>query len=251
MRPGVAPGCRARRVGVTRARVMRATALERCARDVVDANAALETLAASTSGRSRAVDDALDAVRRCARRLVECCASDDDDDDDEEDAREARYLRRRTTALERALREARARCATLEAEALEGRSAWTREAKRELERALEATKSAGSTREARRLRAVVDELRSEARGLEEELARAERESARLRRENALLIDATRAARKEFERRDRARDGSRVAVVTPRVRRETRTGDGPAPSPSRLPAFLGSPFGGVRSPRGAE
>ena len=240
---------------------MRATALERCARDVVDANAALETLAASTSGRSRAVDDALDAVRRCARRLVECCASDDDDDDDEEDAREARrddedarearYLRRRTTALERALREARARCATLEAEALEGRSAWTREAKRELERALEATKSAGSTREARRLRAVVDELRSEARGLEEELARAERESARLRRENALLIDATRAARKEFERRDRARDGSRVAVVTPRVRRETRTGDGPAPSPSRLPAFLGSPFGGVRSPRGAE
>ena len=241
---------------------MRATALERCARDVVDANAALETLAASTSGRSRAVDDALDAVRRCARRLVECCASDDDDDDDEEedarearrddeDAREARYLRRRTTALERALREARARCATLEAEALEGRSAWTREAKRELERALEATKSAGSTREARRLRAVVDELRSEARGLEEELARAERESARLRRENALLIDATRAARKEFERRDRARDGSRVAAVTPRVRRETRTGDGPAPSPSRLPAFLGSPFGGVRSPRGAE
>ena len=224
---------------------MRSTALERCARDVVDANAALETLAASTSGRVDAVDDALDAVRRCARSLARCCANDDDDDDDDDDAREARYLRRRTTALERALRESRARGATLEAEILEGRSAWTRDAKRELERALEATGTrAESTREVKRLNAIVD-------GLEKELARAERESARLRRENALLIDATRAARKEFERRDRARDGSRVAVVTPRVRRETRTGDGPAPSPSRLPAFLGSPFGGVRSPRGAE
>ena len=219
---------------------MRSTALERCARDVVDANAALETLAASTSGRVDAVDDALDAVRRCARSLARCCANDDDDDDDD-DAREARYLRRRTTALERALRESRARGATLEAEILEGRSAWTRDAKRELERALEATGTrAESTREVKRLNAIVD-------GLEKELARAERESARLRRENALLIDATRAARKEFERRDRARDGSGMAVTTPRVRRETRAGEGPVPSPSRLPAFLGSPFGGVRSP----
>jgi len=220
---------------------MRSTALERCARDVVDANAALETLAASTSGRVDAVDDALDAVRRCARSLARCCANDDDDDDDDDDAREARYLRRRTTALERALRESRARGATLEAEILEGRSAWTRDAKRELERALEATGTrAESTREVKRLNAIVD-------GLEKELARAERESARLRRENALLIDATRAARKEFERRDRARDGSGMAVTTPRVRRETRAGEGPVPSPSRLPAFLGSPFGGVRSP----
>ena len=231
----------ANREGVTtlaRAR-MRSTALERCARDVVDANAALETLAASTSGRVDAVDDALDAVRRCARSLARCCANDDVDDDD--DAREARYLRRRTTALERALRESRARGATLEAEILEGRSAWTRDAKRELERALEATGTrAESTREVKRLNAIVD-------GLEKELARAERESARLRRENALLIDATRAARKEFERRDRARDGSGMAVTTPRVRRETRAGEGPVPSPSRLPAFLGSPFGGVRSP----
>ena len=220
---------------------MRSTALERCARDVVDANAALETLAASTSGRVDAVDDALDAVRRCARSLARCCANDDDDDDDDDDAREARYLRRRTTALERALRESRARGATLEAEILEGRSAWTRDAKRELERALEATGTrAESTREVKRLNAIVD-------GLEKELARAERESARLRRENALLIDATRAARKEFERRDRARDGSGMAVTTPRVRRETRAGEGSVPSPSRLPAFLGSPFGGVRSP----
>ena len=232
----------ANREGVTtlaRAR-MRSPALERCARDVVDANAALETLAASTSGRVDAVDDALDAVRRCARSLARCCANDDDDDDDD-DARVARYLRRRTTALERALRESRARGATLEAEILEGRSAWTRDAKRELERALEATGTrAESTREVKRLNAIVD-------GLEKELARAERESARLRRENALLIDATRAARKEFERRDRARDGSGMAVTTPRVRRETRAGEGPVPSPSRLPAFLGSPFGGVRSP----
>ena len=54
----------ANREGVTtlaRAR-MRSTALERCARDVVDANAALETLAASTSGRVDAVDDALDRL---------------------------------------------------------------------------------------------------------------------------------------------------------------------------------------------
>ena len=150
-------------------------------------------------------------------------------------------MRRRKTALERGLRESRARGATLEAEILEGRSAWTRDAKRELERALEATGTrAESTREVKRLNAIVD-------GLEKELARAERESARLRRENALLIDATRAARKEFERRDRARDGSGMAVTTPRVRRETRAGEGPVPSPSRLPAFLGSPFGGVRSP----
>ena len=76
---------------------------------------------------------------------------DDDDDDDDDDAREARYLRRRTTALERALRESRARGATLEAEILEGRSAWTRDAKRELERALEATGTrAESTREVKR-----------------------------------------------------------------------------------------------------
>jgi hypothetical protein len=60
----------------------------------------------------------------------------------------------------------------------------------------------------------------------------------------MLIDATRAARKEFERRD-ARN-AREKMETPlRARRETRTGAGPAPSPSRLPAFLGSPFGGVR------
>ena len=142
--------------------------------------------------------------------------------------------RARAAGVARSRRDARG-------EILEGRSAWTRDAKRELERALEATGTrAESTREVKRLNAIVD-------GLEKELARAERESARLRRENALLIDATRAARKEFERRDRARDGSGMAVTTPRVRRETRAGEGPVPSPSRLPAFLGSPFGGVRSP----
>ena len=111
---------------------MRSTALERCARDVVDANAALETLAASTSGRVDAVDDALDAVRRCARSLARCCANDDDDDDDDDDAREARYLRRRTTALERVLREPRALGASLAAGFLEGRSASTRYAQLEL-----------------------------------------------------------------------------------------------------------------------
>jgi hypothetical protein len=97
--------------------------------------------------------------------------------------------------------------------------------------------------EVRRARAVCEEMRSEALALEDEVERCERDKDRLARENALLMEATRAARAEFERRDRERGivgggGSRAAAAS------TTTGMMKSPA-SRLPETLGSPFGGVR------
>ena len=183
---------------------MRSTALERCARDVVDANAALETLAASTSGRVAR------GRRRAGRRAT---MREEPRAVLRERRRRRRRRRRRARGAVFATTDdgARARAAGVARARRDARGgdfggAERVDARREA-RAGARARGDGDARgideggDTARLNAIVE-------GLEKELARAERESARLRRENALLIDATRAARKEFERRDRARDGSR-------------------------------------------
>ena len=180
------------------------------------------------------------------------------------DAR-GRALARRVEALERALAESRKKREDLEREVGAERSEWMREAKRELDAALRRVEASRNgereralERETRRLRAANEEMRAEALELEQELVRCEKARRRLEKENELLVDATRAARKEFERRDReaasanaarraATNAATVAMVTSPGRTKTTNGQGRlAPSPSQLPAYLGSPFGGVRT-----
>jgi chromosome segregation ATPase len=232
----------------------------RAAREIVTASDALESLAASTSGRAHAdVDTALHAIRRLAAlvsplAVAESRARDDDGDhgasragEGNVHAAENRVLRKRADALERAVRELKHRNAQLEEDALCRRAEWLQDARRELDAALRRGEEREAKRvetlelEVRRARAVCEEMRSEALALEDEVERCERDKDRLARENALLMEATRAARAEFERRDRERGivgggGSRAA--------STSTGMMKSPA-SRLPETLGSPFGGVR------
>ena len=228
----------------------------RAAREIVAASDALESLSASTSARARSdVDAALRAVRRLAAlvspfAVAESRARDDVDGHGATRAGEGsvhaenRVLRKRGDALERAVGELKERNARLE-EALRGRAEWLRDARRELDAALRRGEEREAKRvetlelEVRRARAVCEEMRSEALALEDEVERCERDKDRLARENALLMEATRAARAEFERRDRARE-----IVGGRGSRATSTGMMKSPA-SRLPETLGSPFGGVR------
>lgn len=229
----------------------------RAAREIVAASDALESLTASTSARARSDGDAaLRAVRRLAAlvspfAVAESRARDDVDGHGATRAGEGsvhaenRVLRKRGDALERAVGELKERNARLEEEALRGRAEWLRDARRELDAALRRGEEREAKRvetlelEVRRARAVCEEMRSEALALEDEVERCERDKDRLARENALLMEATRAARAEFERRDRARE-----IVGGRGSRATSTGMMKSPA-SRLPETLGSPFGGVR------
>ena len=228
----------------------------RAAREIVAASDALESLTASTSARARSdVDAALRAVRRLAAlvspfAVAESRARDDVDGHGATRAGEGSVRGKSRPAEARRRPRARGGGAQRTKRATggggaAGRAEWLRDARRELDAALRRGEEREAKRvetlelEVRRARAVCEEMRSEALALEDEVERCERDKDRLARENALLMEATRAARAEFERRDRARE-----IVGGRGSRATSTGMMKSPA-SRLPETLGSPFGGVR------
>jgi len=233
------------------------------ARCVVAASEALEQSLAE-SDVSPHVVDALEAVRALAGIIAPLASAEASGGRDGKEERTTTALRRRVDALERALRDARAREGELEREVIEGRSAWFAEAKKELDAALRSRGLGGDRerelgREVTRLASQCEQLRAECVELEDELVRSERARTRLERENAILLDAARAARKEFERRDMelesarargaavARAAKTATATTPTKRVGATAGATTAAttSPSNLPAYLGSPFGGVR------
>jgi chromosome segregation ATPase len=141
---------------------------------------------------------------------------EDEGEAGEDDARrasvETRRLARKCEALERAVAKLKKDNVELEREVIEGRSAWFDEARRELDAALRrgakstsTSKSARETELERRcamLQTQNNELRAEAIALEEDVVHAERVASKLQKENAVLLQATRAAKEEFKRLER-------------------------------------------------
>ena len=194
----------------------------RCAEFIVDASEALDSVIGSRHERQGQVESNILRARECMRALAAVVAmmlrkEDEGEADAGEDARrasvETRRLARKCEALERAVEKLRRDNVELEREVVEGRSAWFDEARRELDAALRrGAKSAASTSASARekelerrcamLQTQNNELRSEAVALEEDVVRAERVASRLQKENAVLLQATKAAKEEFKRLER-------------------------------------------------
>ena len=193
----------------------------RCAEFIVDASEALDSVIASRQdGREGDIEANVVRARECMRALAALVAlmlrREDEGEAGEDDARrasvETRRLARKCEALERAVAKLKKDNVELEREVIEGRSAWFDEASRELDAALRrgakstsTSKSARETELERRcamLQTQNNELRAEAIALEEDVVHAERVASKLQKENAVLLQATRAAKEEFKRLER-------------------------------------------------
>ena len=240
----------------SRARVERpALAAARC---VVAASEALERSLAQSDASPHVVD-ALEAVRALAGIIAPLASAEATREGDRRGGGGAEGGRRGADGT-RDGRDARARASAGEREVMEERRALLVEVRKELDAAVRSRGLGGERerelgREVTRLASRCERFRAERKELEDALERSERARMRLERENAILMDAARAARKEFERRDKeleaasarrtaAARAAKTATATTPTKRVTATTTATT-SPSRLPAYLGSPFGGVR------